>query len=134
VEVSRVMLDTSAYSMLGRGHEGIRDALRTAELVAISPIVLGELHAGFRGGERQRENEKLLGQFLASPRVQITPIGEETALCYAQILQHLRGIGRPVPTNDLWIAAGAMERGLQVIATDAHFRAIPQIRLDYHEV
>jgi tRNA(fMet)-specific endonuclease VapC len=127
------MLDTSAYSMLRRGHAGIRDTLRTAEAVYMSPVVLGELHTGFRGGTRSAENERLLGKFLLSPRVEIAAIAEETALCYAQIVHYLRGKGRPVPINDVWIAAGAMERGLRIVATDAHFREIPQIRLEYHE-
>lgn len=127
------MLDTSAYSMLRRGHTGIRDSLQTADAVYVSPVVLGELHTGFRGGSRNAENEKFLRQFLLSPRVRIAGIAEETALCYAQIHHHLRGTGRPIPTNDLWIAAGAMEHGLMIVATDAHFREIPQIRLEYHE-
>ncbi len=127
------MLDTSAYSMLRRGHTGIRDTLQAAEAVYVSPVVLGELHSGFRGGARTTENERLLGQFLLSPRVEIAAIAEETAVCYAEILHHLRGMGRPIPTNDVWVAAGAMERGLRIVATDTHFRVIPQIRLEYHE-
>jgi tRNA(fMet)-specific endonuclease VapC len=132
--VSRVLLDTSAYSMLRLGHAPIRNAVETAELVCMCPIVLGELHAGFGAGARRRENEKLLRRFLDSPGVEVSLMGEETSLCYAQIFEHLRHIGRPIPTNDLWIAACAMERGLQLITADAHFRHVPQVRLDFHEV
>jgi tRNA(fMet)-specific endonuclease VapC len=134
LEVSRILLDTSAYSLLRLGHQAIRDAVETAELVCMCPIVLGELHSGFGAGRRRRQNEDLLRQFLDSPEVEIATMGEETSLCYAQIFGHLRQVGRPIPTNDLWIAACAMERGLQLITADAHFRHVPQIRLDLHEV
>lgn len=132
--MSRVLLDTSAYSLLRQGHTAIRDAVETAELVYLCPIVLGELHAGFGLGARLRENEKLLRRFLDSPGVEVSAIGEETSLCYAQIFGHLRHIGRPIPTNDLWIAACAMEHGLHLITADAHFQHVPQVRLDLYEV
>ena len=96
------MLDTSAYSMLRRGLAEILETLQSAERIYISPIVLGELHAGFKGGMRKRDNEMQLNRFLAaSPRVEIALIGEDAAQCYAQIIQYLRQIGRPIPTNDL---------------------------------
>jgi tRNA(fMet)-specific endonuclease VapC len=131
--MSRVMLDTSAYSMLRRGHTEIRDCLRIADTICVNPIALGELHAGFRRSQLRSENEALLRRFLASPRVQVAPVAEDTAKCYAQILHYLREVGRPIPANDLWIAAGAMEHGLSVVTTDAHFREVPQVRLDYYE-
>jgi tRNA(fMet)-specific endonuclease VapC len=133
VEVSRVLLDTSAYSMLTRGHQGIRDTLETAETIYLSPVVLGELHAGFGAGTRKRSNEAALRRFLNLAGVEIATMGEDTALCYAQIVLHLRAAGRPIPTNDIWIAAAAMERSAQLITTDTHFHLIPQIRLDFHE-
>jgi predicted nucleic acid-binding protein len=119
--------------MLARGHDGIRNALETAETIYLSPVVLGELHAGFGAGSRKRSNEALLRRFLDLPGVEIASMGEDTALCYAQIVLHLRGTGRPIPTNDIWIAAAAMERGAQLITTDTHFRLIPQIRLDLRD-
>ncbi len=61
-------------------------------------------------------------------------MGEVDLSLLRQIFEHLRHIGRPIPTNDLWIAACAMERGLQLITADAHFRHVPQVRLDFHEV
>ena len=108
------MLDTSAYSALGRGHFEIRDAIQIAAEIYISPVVLGELRAGFKAGARDEENGRLLRRFLASPRVKLAPVVEDTATCYSQILHYLRGAGTPIPTNDVWIAAGAMERGLTV--------------------
>ncbi|HEX5431889.1 MAG TPA: type II toxin-antitoxin system VapC family toxin [Bryobacteraceae bacterium] len=128
-----LLLDTSAYSMLQRGHSGVRDALQTADLVYMSPIALGELHAGFGMGGRKAENEKRLARFLESPRVHIASISGQTALYYAQIVIYLKAAGRPVQTNDIWIAAGAMERGLQFVTTDSHFLAIPHILIEYYD-
>jgi tRNA(fMet)-specific endonuclease VapC len=52
-------------------------------------------------------------------------VTEETALRYAEIDVYLRKKGRPIPRNDLWIAAVALEHGLHVVTLDAHFREIP---------
>jgi tRNA(fMet)-specific endonuclease VapC len=61
-------------------------------------------------------------------------IGEETALRYAEIVGFLRSAGTPVPSNDIWIAAGAMQHGLGVLTTDAHYRRIPQVLVNCCEV
>ena len=130
--MSRVMMDTSAYSAFARGNEQIKVALREAAEIWVSPIVLGELHAGFRRGTRRAENERNLSRFLSSPRVAVADVVEETAVRYAEILAFLREGGTPVPANDIWIAAGAMQHGLRLVTTDAHYRKIPQVVLDYY--
>lgn len=127
--MSRILLDTSAYSAFMRGDEETVQALREAESIFLTAVVLGELLAGFRRGTRRKENESLLRQFLDTPRVQVVPVDEETADRYALILNALRAAGTPVPTNDLWIAANAMQHGLKVLTKDAHFSKIPQIAL-----
>lgn len=130
--MTRVMLDTSGYSALATGHEQIKRALQEADEVWVSPVVLGELHAGFRRGTRRADNERDLARFLCSPRVAVADVVEETAFRYAEILAFLKDAGTPVPTNDIWIAAGAMEHGLRLVTTDAHYRKIPQVVLDYY--
>lgn len=131
--MTRVMLDTSAYSALARGHEQVQGALQEADEVWVSPVVLGELHAGFRRGTRRTENERNLSRFLSSPRVAVADVVEETAVRYAEILSFLKDAGTPVPTNDIWIAASAMQHGLRLVTTDAHYRKIPQVVLDYYQ-
>ena len=128
----RILLDTSAYSVFKRGHPTALDVLQRATLVALTPIVLGELHAGFRGGtERHRaKNVRELDLFLTSSRVRVLPIDGETADTYAVIHQSLRLAGTPIPTNDLWIAASAMQHGLTVLTADGHFRNVVQIRAE----
>jgi tRNA(fMet)-specific endonuclease VapC len=120
-----VLLDTSAYSALQRGHQPVLDVLRRSEIVAVSAVVLGELHSGFRAGNRWAENTAQLAQFLSKPSVRVLNVTEETALRYAEVDVYLRKKGRPIPRNDVWIAAVALEHGLQLLTLDAHFREIP---------
>ena len=132
--MSRLTLDTSAYSAFMRGHSELRAVLEAAEQIHFSPIVLGELHAGFQLGNRRGENEQRLQRFLSSPGVTITEIDDETALAYAEILNFLRNAGTPLPTNDIWIAAGAMQHGLRVLTADAHYKRMPQVIVDWYAV
>ena len=130
----RLLLDTSAYSAFMRGHEGVRHAIRTSEEIFLNSIVIGELTAGFIRGKQRRKNAAELQRFFASPRVGLLDIAEATAERYAVILNGLWQAGTPIPTNDIWIAASAMEYGLSVVATDQHYQKIPQIIVEYFPV
>lgn len=130
----RLLLDTSAYSAFMRGHEEIRAMVRANEEIFLNAIVVGELKAGFVRGGRRKKNEDELRRFLMSPRVSLLDVGEETAERYAVILNSLWRAGTPIPTNDIWIAASAMEYGLRVVTTDEHYDKIPQIMVDYFSV
>ena len=127
MEKIKVMLDTSAYSAYLRGNAEVKQALREADEIYLNPVVLGELFAGFVRGGREKKNRDILRDFLASPRVQVAVIDEETAERYTAIITYLWSKGMPLPTNDLWIAATAMQHGLKLITTDSHFRYMPQI-------
>lgn len=97
------------------------------EAIYLNPIVLGELRAGFLRGRTRQKNEERLGRFLSSSRVSTLSVDDETAERYAVILDGLWAAGTPIPTNDMWIAASAMQYGLKVVTTDAHFLKIRQI-------
>jgi tRNA(fMet)-specific endonuclease VapC len=125
--MSRLLLDTSAYSAIRRGDERLRELTREAQEIHLSPIVLGELRAGFLKGERPSANEALLQEFLASPRCHVPAIDEETSHRYAAIHSYLRQQGTPVSPNDLWIAASAAQHGLRVVTLDGDFDRIPQV-------
>jgi predicted nucleic acid-binding protein len=127
MEKNKVMLDTSAYSAFLRGNAEVHQALQAAEEIYLNPVVLGELSAGFARGGREKKNKDILREFLASPRVRIAVIDEETAERYVAILTYLWSKGKPMPTNDLWIASTAMQHGLKLITTDGHYRDVPQI-------
>ncbi len=129
----RIMLDTSAYAAFMRGHPGIHSALQEADEIRVNPIVLGELSAGFKKGGWRAKNEAELQAFLSSPRVDVVDVDIETAERYAVILNSLWVSGTPIPTNDIWIAASAMQHGLRVLTTDAHYLKVSQVIVDYHE-
>ncbi len=123
----RIFLDTSAYSAFLRGHQEIKQNIQRAEEIWVNAIVLGELRAGFIRGRQKQKNEYLLNQFLSSPRVHIVLVDEETPEWYAVILNTLWKVGKPIPTNDLWIGASVMQLGLILLTTDVHFLNVSQI-------
>jgi predicted nucleic acid-binding protein len=125
--MSRVILDTSAYAGFMKGDPSLRLALQQAQEIYVNPVILGELLAGFARSRRAAENRAQLTAFLASPRVAVLAISESTSERYALILNFLRSQGTRISTNDLWIAASAMEHGLCVLTRDAHYLRIPQV-------
>jgi tRNA(fMet)-specific endonuclease VapC len=114
----KVLLDTNAYVALRRGDEAV---VRGAEKVVFSAIVGGELLHGFRNGSRAHENAKDLARFLERPEVLFLPVGWDTADRFGRIATSLRKQGTPIPTNDVWIAAHAMETGADLVSFDRHF-------------
>ena len=127
MEKNRIILDTSAYSAFLRGDAGIKLSIQQADEIAVNPIILGELLAGFMMGGSEKKNKALLNDFLSSPRVYIIDIDSEASERYATIISSLRENGTPIPTNDIWIAASAMQYGLKVLTLDKHFLKVPQI-------
>lgn len=122
-----ILLDTSAYSGLKKGHADIAVSVQRAERIFLSATVLGELRAGFASGNRLERNEEELRQFLLSPRVSVLPIDGDTSHYYAAIHASLRADGTPIPSNDLWIAASAMQHGLCIVTRDTHFKLLRQV-------
>lgn len=114
-----------------RGHSEVVAALQEADEVCFNPVILGELLAGFMRGKRRKKNESELKMFLQSPRVKILDVNAETAERYAAILNSLWKAGTPIPTNDIWIAATAMQHGLHLLTTDAHYQKVSQIIVNY---
>ncbi|MEW6756334.1 MAG: type II toxin-antitoxin system VapC family toxin [Candidatus Latescibacterota bacterium] len=127
--MSSVLLDTNAYAALAAGDERVLEALSHADTVYLSVITLGELHAGFRGGSRQAANRAQLAAFLGKPTVQTLEIGPETAEIFGQVKDGLRRAGMPIPINDVWLAAQAIETGSVLVSFDDHFTRVPGIRL-----
>ena len=125
--MKRILLDTSAYSLLMRGCKEVATLLDEADAVYLPAVVIGELLAGFKKGNAEHRNRDILNRFQEVSRVAILPLDEETAERYAVILDFLRLQGSPVPTNDLWIAAAAMQHGLVILSADRHFLKIPQV-------
>jgi predicted nucleic acid-binding protein len=127
-----ILLDTSGYSAFRRGHSGVLREIQEADGITITPVVLGELRAGFLMGRRAERNKTDLEAFLSSPRVRVADIDSGTAERYAVILVDLREAGTPIPTNDIWIAASAMQHGLRVVTTDEHYKKVRQVVVAFH--
>jgi tRNA(fMet)-specific endonuclease VapC len=127
--MSRILLDTNAYIRLLAGDARVLDALAGAERIYMSVFVLGELYAGFRGGEKYRENTLRLDRFSQKPAVEILDATRDTADCFGLVKASLRKAGTPIPVNDVWIAAQALETGSILVTFDDHFKAVPGLRI-----
>jgi tRNA(fMet)-specific endonuclease VapC len=123
----RLLLDTNAYAALLRGHADVARRVRAASEVLLSAVVAGELMAGFRGGTRLDRNLRELETFLASPYVSLQPVTLTTADRFGRIAAGLRKKGTPLPTNDVWLAAHALETGAELLSFDDHFRHVEGI-------
>lgn len=127
----RLLLDTSAYSAFKRGHPRVVELVRAASSIALNAIVLGELLSGFTRGGQVEQNRRELEAFHESPRVRVLQMGPETAERFALVHRALHDAGTPIPTHDMWIAASALEHGLRVLTTDAHFLRIATLPTEY---
>ena len=127
--MSALVVDTNAYSGFMRGDLRAVRALRAAHEIHLPLIVLGELLAGFAAGTRPQRNREELARFMGSTRVHVLSPDEKTAQHYADVFSALRKLGTPIPTNDLWIAALARQHRLPLLSFDAHFGAVPGVKL-----
>ncbi|MCX7026004.1 MAG: type II toxin-antitoxin system VapC family toxin [Spirochaetes bacterium] len=121
----RLLIDSNAYSNFKRGKTATVEALARADEILIPVPVLGELRVGFKGGSNAAKNLLELEEFLESPRVVVQSLGEDTSIRYAEIYASLKSAGTPIPTNDLWIAALALETGSILLSGDTRFDAVP---------
>ena len=125
----RICIDTNIYSALKNGDPNIVDLLESADEIYIPAIVLGELYAGFQRGQKLKHNTKDLKDFIELPGVYIININDPIAERYGALIKILRKNGTPIPTNDIWIAATALEQGARIATYDTHFQAIPGLMI-----
>lgn len=123
-----VFLDTNAYGSYWAARESVFDVVSEAQRVHISMFVLAELVTGFKGGNRENENRKVLDEFLDKPSVELTFPTRRTTEYYALIKNQLRAKGKPIPTNDVWIAAQCLEHGAVLLSRDTHFEYVEGLR------
>ena len=121
-----MILDTNAVSALADGTPSLESALSGEPLLSIPVVVVGEFRFGILGSRHRARYERWLGDLMDSSRV--LPIESETARHYSVLRDDLKRRGRTIPSNDLWIAALAVEHDLAVVSRDAHFDAIPAVR------
>jgi tRNA(fMet)-specific endonuclease VapC len=125
--MTRLVLDTSAYSHFRRGDDAVASLVTAASWIGMTATVLGELRAGFGLGKRRARNEDDLAAFLSESVVHVLAVDDEAAQIYAEIVIALRAAGTPLPTNDIWIAAVAAREGVHVVTYDAHFGLMTRV-------
>jgi predicted nucleic acid-binding protein len=123
------ILDTSAYSAFNRGDSRLRVWFSPKNDIIVPTIVIGELRAGFIAGSKQKENEELLQRFLDSPNVFVQTISDKTTVVYSNIYLSLRKKGKPIGSNDMWIAAIALELDNELLTLDNDFKNVPDLML-----
>lgn len=128
--MSAITLDTSAYSNFKRGKGNLKERIAQASRIIMPVPVLAELRIGFRAGSKEEKNLQELEVFLSNPRVTISGINEHTAILFSEIYTFLKKKGKPIPINDVWIAATAMEHGSILLSDDQHFSEVGGLLLN----
>ena len=118
-----MILDTNALSAFADEDPAILAILAEAEQLAIPVIVLGEYRYGIAVSRNKAGYATWLNNLLADCTV--LDVNEKTAVYYADIHLELRQAGRPIPTNDIWIAALCRQHRLSVLSRDRHFDLVP---------
>jgi predicted nucleic acid-binding protein len=120
----KLALDTNAYKALGRGDPVLATDIRGADAVGLPIVVLGELWFGFLNGSKLHENTATLERFLATPRVRILQMGEQTTHIFGEIATLLRRAGVVIQQNDIWIAALCKQHGFALATSDRGFHHV----------
>jgi predicted nucleic acid-binding protein len=117
-----LILDTNALSALSEGDSKLRSVLNARPSLSVPVIVLGEFEYGILRSRRSSEYQDWLASYL--PAFDILDVSRETARYYAQIRRELQKAGKPIPANDLWIAALGRQHQLAVVTRDKHFQYV----------
>ena len=125
----RVLLDTNVLIDFLRKPEAFVDTLGAYERIVLTPTVVGEFRAGISDTRLGRANLLALEEFMDNPAVEELPLTSETGACYARIYRALRAAGTPIPTNDIWLAAAALQHACPLLTKDSHFSLVPSLSL-----
>ena len=121
-----MIIDTNALSAFADGDPDVGAVLRLQLRAAIPVIVLGEFRYGMLGSKyRNRYEEWLLSNLQDFELLAITA---ETTIPYAVLRASLKRLGRPIPANDAWIAALAMQHRLPILSRDEHFDELSEVK------
>jgi len=120
-----MILDTNAITAAVSADVPVCRLLRSVDTVYLPAIACGEYEAGLLGWSRAHEARPIYADLIdESILLSVEPA---TATVYAGVKHDLKGRGRPIPENDLWIAALALQHGLPILSRDAHFDAVPGV-------
>jgi tRNA(fMet)-specific endonuclease VapC len=122
----RYLLDTNIIIALFADEAAVKNRLAQADEVFIPSITVGELYYGARKSGRSKENLERIDEFVANSAV--IECDAQTARYYGEVKHKLRLKGRPLPENDIWIAAVALQYTLILVTRDAHFNEIENLQ------
>ena len=123
----RILIDSNRFIDFCAGDEEVVTTFERAAILVIPFIVLAEIRVGAQLAKRGENQARALGELLNQPGVRTVHSTDGTAHHYASIFAQLRRKGTPIPTNDIWIAALALEHNLILYTRDAHFEKIPSV-------
>ena len=121
--MNSAVIDTNILIDCFQRERGAVDAMSDYDRILVCPAVIDI------STKRGKKAKRLLDEFLDDPAVAIIPCTDETADYYARIYKALKANGTPLPTNDIWIAASALEHGASVLSGDSHFSYVPMLKL-----
>jgi tRNA(fMet)-specific endonuclease VapC len=127
--MKRLAIDTNIYVAFKNNNADVVDALRACDVIGIDIAVIAELYAGFALGNKEMKNRRELEAFLNASRVDVLTHDLETAEYYTMIVKKLKAKGKPIPSNDIWIAANALKHGMALYSFDKHFDEIDGLLL-----
>ena len=123
--MNELLIDTNIYTYAMKGDQEVISVLQRCHKIGICSVSVGELLSGFKGDKNEKKRKEELEQFLDSPRVSLYSIDENSAEFYSVILNELRKLNMPIPTDDIWIASVAFQYGVKLFTKDTHFTNIP---------
>jgi tRNA(fMet)-specific endonuclease VapC len=121
-----LILDTNALSAVADGDASAMELLAGADRIALPVIVLGEYRLGIAQSRHRTGYESWLRQWIAA--VTVLDVDDGTTHSYSTIGLELKRKGKPIPTNDLWIAALCRQHSLPLVSRDQHFDVIAELR------
>jgi len=127
----KYLLDTNIVIALFQGEQPILDKITQFKSVFTPSIVVGELYFGAFKSSKIKENVTRINEFAL--KSEILNCDQHTAKIYGEIKSGLNSIGKPIPENDIWIAATAMQYNLTLITRDSHFNYVSGLSLEMIE-
>jgi len=121
-----VILDTNALSAYADNEALVVELMDAAPSIEVPVIALGEFAFGIQDSRRAKAYAEWLAKFVTLIRV--LSVTAETAQCYADARSKLKQNGTPIPANDLWIAALALQHQMPLLSRDKHFDAVKGVR------
>lgn len=120
------LLDTNIVTAILNREQGVEENIRN-NLIYISSTVLGELYFGAKNSSQQERNLQKIEVLIT--RCTILNCDQITANFYSDIRLALKKKGRPIPENDIWIAAVAQQHNLTLVTRDSDFQYVDNLQV-----